>query len=289
MARTINEIQETILNRKAVTPSLSPLEVLTLSEQNSLTNLTSTSKVSIWRLWVYIVAFTVWTLEKIYDTFKIEIEETIALNQIGTPSWYRTKMLQFQLGFELTNMGTYDNTNELQSVVLASKIIKQSVVEELGGRLRIKVATVINGELSPLSWPQITAFIEYAEKIKYAGTRLIFVSRNADDFKTNYTIYYDPLILDAYGQRLDGTNNEPVQDAIKEYLKNLEFNGEFINTKLTDFLQGVEGVKEPVKNASFAKYGAFPYVEINEFYIADAGYMKLDMINTTIQFLARGL
>lgn len=289
MARTINEIQEIILSRKAVTPSLSPLEVLTLSEQNSLANLTSTSKVSIWRLWVYIVAFTVWTLEKIFDTFKIEVEETIALNQIGTPSWYRTKMLQFQLGFTLTEMGVYDNTNELQADVLASQIIKQSAVEEIAGRLKIKVATETDGELSPLSSPQMLAFTEYAEKIKYAGTRLILVSRIADDFKTDYTIYYDPLILDAYGQRLDGTNNEPVQDAIKEYLKNLEFNGEFINTKLTDFLQGVDGVKEPVKNASFAKYGAFSYSEIDEFYIADAGYMKLDEVNTTIQFLARGL
>jgi hypothetical protein len=289
MARTINEIQEIILQQKNLTPSLSALEVLTASEQNTLPNLTSTSKVSIWRLWVYICAFSIWGLEKIFDTFRAEVEETIALNQIGTADWYNTKMLEFQLGYELTPMGVYDNTNEVQADVLASKIIKQSAVEEFNGRLKIKVATEIDGELAPLSLTQFNAFTEYAEAVKYAGTRLIMISRVADDYATGYTIYYDPLILDAYGARLDGTDNTPVQDAVKAYLRDLEFNGEFINTKLTDALQAVEGVKEPVKEYSKARFGSMPYAEINEFYIADAGYMKLDESQSIFNFVARGL
>lgn len=289
MARSINEIQEAILQQKTATSSLSALEVLTTSEQNTLANLTSTSKVAIWRLWVYICAVSFWTVEKIFDTFKQEVEETIALNQIGTPSWYRTKMLQFQLGFPLTEMGTYDNTNALQADVLASQIIKQCAVEELGGRLKIKVATEISGELAPLQLSQFSAFTAYAEKIKYAGTRLIMVSRIPDDLKVNYTIYYDPQILDAYGARLDGNGDEPVQSAVKNYIRNLEFNGEFISTKLTDALQAVQGVEEPVQNEISAKYGAFPYAEVDEYYIADAGYMKLDIANSTFNFVARGL
>lgn len=289
MARSINEIQEAILQQKSATTSLSALEVLTTSEQNTLPNLTSTSKVAIWRLWVYICAVSAWTVEKIFDTFRVEVEETIALNQIGTASWYRTKLLQFQLGFPLTDFGTYDNTNVLQADVLASRIVKQCAVEEIGGRLKIKVATEVSNELAPLEPAQLSAFTAYAEKIKYAGTRLIMVSRIPDDLAVDFTIYYDPQILDAYGQRLDGTNNEPVQTAVKNYLRNLEFNGEFINTKLTDTLQAVNGVKEPVKNSTSAKYGAFPYTEIDEYYIADAGYMKLDPDNTTFNFVARGL
>jgi len=290
MARKINEIQEIILQRKALAPSLSPLEVLTTSEQNTLENLTSTSKVSIWRLWVYICAFAIWTLEKIYDAFKIEVEETIALNQIGTSSWYRNKMLEFQLGFPLTEMAVYDNTTALQAEVLASKIVKQAAVEEIGGRLKIKVATENSeGELIPLEPAQFDAFRNYAEAVKYAGTRLIIVSRIPDDFKTDYTIYYNPLILDAYGARLDGTDNEPVQKAVKTFLRNLEFNGELILTKLTDYLQAVQGVEEPVLNSASAKYGAYGYSPINEYYIADAGYMKLDLANTTFQFIAREL
>lgn len=290
MARTINEIQEIILQRKETTASLSALEVLTESEQNTLENLTSTSKVSIWRLWVYICAFAIWTLEQVFDLFKVEIEELIILNKIGSKPWYRQKMLEFQFGFPLTEMGFYDNTGAIQAEILASRIIKQSAIEEIDGRLKIKVATEdANKDLAPLSAVQLIAFKNYAEAIKYAGTRLIIISRVPDDFKVNYTIYYDPLVLDIYGARLDGTENEPVQNAVRLFLRNLEFNGEIILTKLTDFLQNVEGVEEPVLVSASAKFGLFPYSNINEFYISDAGYMKLDEENTTFTFISREL
>ena len=290
MSRTLNEIQEIILQKKAVTASLSALEVLTVSEQNTLSGLTSTSKVAIWRLWSYICAFAIWTLEQVFDTFKIEVEELIYLNKIGSLAWYRKKTLEFQLGFPLTDFATYDNTNALQAQILASKIIKQSAIEELDGRLKLKVATEdINGKLIPLSSGQMLAFKNYCEAFKYAGTRLLFVSRVPDDFKTNYVIYYNPLVLDAYGARLDGTDNEPVQKAVRTFLRNLEFNGEMILTKLTDYLQEIQGVEEPVLASASAKYGLYPYAPVNEFYIADAGYMKLDEINTTFTFISREL
>jgi hypothetical protein len=290
MSRTLNEIQEIILQKKSVTPSLSALEVLTLSEQNTLQNLTSTSKVAVWRLWAYICAFSIWTLEQVFDTFKEEIEELISLNKIGTKPWYRQKMLEFQFGFLLNEFGVYDNTGFIQADVLASLIIKQSAVEEIDGRLKIKVATEdANGELSALSTAQIIAFKNYAEAIKYAGTRLTIISRVPDDFKVNYTIYYNPLVLDVYGARLDGSANEPVQDAVRTFLRNLEFNGEIILTKLTDFLQAVSGVEEPVLVSASAKYGLFSYSPIDEYYISDAGYMKLDETNTNFTFISREL
>jgi hypothetical protein len=290
MSRTLNEIQEIILQRKAVTPSLSALEVLTESEQNTLANLTSTSKVAIWRLWVYICAFGIWTAEQVFDLFKVEIEELILLNKIGSKTWYRKKMLEFQFGFSLTEMGIYDNTGVLQADILASLIIKQSAIEEIDGRLKIKVATEdANKDLAPLSAVQLIAFKNYAEVIKSAGTRLIIISRVPDDFKVNYTIYYDPLVLDVYGARLDGTENEPVQNAVRLFLRNLEFNGEMILTKLTDYLQTIEGVEEPVLVSASAKYGLFPYASVDEFYISDAGYMKLDELNTTFTFVSREL
>ena len=50
-------------DKKTQTAELSTLEVLTTDEQSTLSNLTSASKVAIWRLWVYIVAFAIWSLE----------------------------------------------------------------------------------------------------------------------------------------------------------------------------------------------------------------------------------
>ena len=63
MARTVSEIQEEILRQKNQEPSLNTLN--------------SNSKVAIWRLWAYITAFVIWTLEKIFDEHKKEVSEAL--------------------------------------------------------------------------------------------------------------------------------------------------------------------------------------------------------------------
>ncbi len=77
MSRSIKEIQQTILDAKATAVELSALEVLTTQEQ-TLNSANSTSKVAIWRLWVWVVAFGQYVLEQYWDAFKIEIEARIA-------------------------------------------------------------------------------------------------------------------------------------------------------------------------------------------------------------------
>lgn len=289
--RTLNEIQTSILNKKETTSSLGALEVLTEDEQQTLPNLNSNSKVAIWRLWVFIQAFAIWLHEGMFETHKIEIERLIALNKIHTARWYRGKALLFQFGFDLFGETDYYNNEGIdEALVIDSKIIKQASVEEIAGRLRIKVAKEDNFEnLAPLNNTEVFAFRQYMELIKDAGTRLQIISRNPDDLKLNLDIYFDPLILDGNGARLDGTNNTPIIQAIEEFLYNLEFNGELIITKLIDYLQQVEGVEMPVVQDAFTKFGSFGYSPMEETYIADAGYMVLDEMETTINYIPREL
>lgn len=67
MARTIQQIQQEILTAKAKEPALSELN--------------STSKTAIWRLWTYITAFAIWTLEKIFDQHRKEIDDKIRIKR----------------------------------------------------------------------------------------------------------------------------------------------------------------------------------------------------------------
>lgn len=286
--RTLNEIQTSILVKKAETESLAALEVLTTSEINTLANLNSTSKVAIWRLWVYIQAFAIWLHESIFETHKIEIEELIALNKVHTVKWYREKALAFQFGQALDGESDrYNNAGLEEAVINARKIIKQASVDPVAGELRIKVATEVLGQLQQITAPQYEALKQYLNLVTDAGTIIRLISRPADQMRAVIDIYFDPLILDGYGQRLDGTNDEPVQKAITSFLRNLEFNGEFIKTKLTDFIQTVEGVEMPVFKEIYTKFGAYAYTLIDETYIADGGYMVLDLDNTIINFLPR--
>lgn len=282
--RTLEQIQSSILTKKSTTSSLSALEVLTTDEKQTLANLNSNSKTALWRLWVYIFSFAIWAHEQIFETHKKEIEELIALNKVHTAKWYRGKSLLFQFGFELGESDIYDNTGIEESTVLFSRIVKQASIEEIAGRLKIKVAKNVPSvnelldnefDLGPLTEEEKAAFGQYMNLIKDAGTRLEIISRPPDLLKMEIDIYFDPLVLDGNGSRLDGSDNYPVKRAISEFLYNLEFNGELILTKLTDYLQAIDGVEMPVIKKSEARFAANPFIELNETYIADSGYMIL--------------
>lgn len=288
--RTLEEIQTSILDKKNLTASLSALDVLTTNEKTTIGDVNSNSKVAIWRLWVYIYSFAIWLHEGIFETHKLEIEELISLNKIHTSNWYRNEALKFQYGFNYpeTEITGYDNEGVDEALIIASKIANQVSVEEVAGKLKIKVAKNGAGNvLEPFSNDEKDAFTQYIGLIKDAGTRVEIISRPPDDLKIDLDIYFDPLVLDSNGARLDGGNNTPVIESIQGYLRTLEFNGELILTKLTDQLQLVEGVKIPVISSAESRFGANPYDTINETYIADAGYMELDLGQTTINYIAR--
>ncbi len=264
MARKIDEIYLAILQEKNL--------------HTELDELNSTSKVAVFNLWAYIVAVVMWTLENLFDQHKAEIDQKIAMLKPHSPQWYRENALQFQYGQTLVpESGTYDNTGLSAQQIEQRKIIKQAAVTEIDGKLRIKVAKELDGEFVPLdNDDELPAFKEYIGMKKDAGVRITTDSLPADLLKLELDIWYNPLVLRVDGSRIDGSNQEPVKSAINNYLRNLPFNGEYANTRLVDELQKVDGLVYPVIKTSQAKYGLLPYTQIDEKYIPDAGYMRID-------------
>src|SRR5258705_7141932 len=112
MARTTIEIQNGMLT------DIASNEVLSVQ-------LTSTSKVAIYRLFTYIVASAVYLLEKLFDNHKKEIDTAIYEQKSGTPRWYRNMSLEFQYGFDLLeDSDKFDNAGFTTDQIEASKIIK---------------------------------------------------------------------------------------------------------------------------------------------------------------------
>jgi hypothetical protein len=276
MARTISEIEKGILDGIAADVVLSPLS-------------TSTSKMSVWRLLARIVATSIWTVEVLFDTLKAEVNEIIATLKPHTARWYANKAKAFQYGFTLgVDSDTYDNTGFTEEQIEDSLIIKYSAVtEQNDGKLRIKVATEAT-DLEPLSVPQKAAFTEYMKRVKDAGVKMVIDSLAADKLKLTLKIYYDPLILNVDGQRIDGADSEPVQKAVKYFLKNQPFNGVFVLAYLVDALQKVEGVVIPHIVNCLTQYGAFPFVSVDVQYLPDAGYMRIESdSDLVIEFIAQ--
>ena len=272
MARSIQDIQQLIYAQKAQEPVLESLN--------------STSKVAIWRLWVYIISVAIWSLEKLFDLHRTDIDKRLTELKPHTARWYRSKALAFQYGFGLSlDSDKYNNQWFTEEQIEASKIIKYSAVVESKneGRLIIKIAGEQGEQLQPITERQKQAFEEYLQEIKDAGVRLSVVNYQPDILHLQMKIVYDPLVLDSNGQSITKAT-KPVEMAIKDYLKRLPFNGELVLAHLIDVLQQAEGVKIPhlvlaqSKNiTSSGEYGAFETIDISK--IPTAGYFTIDNFN----------
>lgn len=232
MARSIQDIQQEIYQSKENEPAL--------------TQLNSTSKTAIWRLMIYIISVAIWTLEKLFDLHKKEVDERLSQLKPHTARWYRNKALAFQYGFDLKeDTDIFDNKDYSEQAIANSKIVKYSaVIEKNTGQLIVKIATEQDGKLQPISQIQQQAFEAYITEIKDAGVRVAVTNYRPDRLILDLEVYYDPLVLNEHGaHRLSG--NKPVQEAIEQYMKELPFNGEMILAHLIDKLQQVEGVKIP--------------------------------------------
>lgn len=327
MARTIAEIQNEILNEK--------------DNQSALKGLTSSSKTSIWRLWVNIVATAIWVHEKI-------VEKNALVSRPHTLNWYREQALNYIHGAELEwKEGSYqfDTTGFIDDKEIEkAKIIKYCAVSEVDletvlkpnkdvdeifsdyfrnkvGVVFIKVATENNGKISRIDVPdQLAGFKEYIARIKDAGNQVHIISSPGDILELNLTVYVDPMTIfidpkdiEAYkyivknpepkvihnfnkdnGSLILDTSTKPVEEAIKNHLKNIEFNGAFVKTFLVDAIQKAQGVKIPVlnkihtslaKNPNNQNYPSLTEVTKMEYFIPQAGYFDLDQLKINVNYI----
>ena len=139
MARSVEEIENEIYKAK--------------ENEGALVELNSTSKVAVWRLWVYIIAFVIQSLEKSFELHKADIDERLSRLKPHTARWYREKALAFQYGFNLlAESDLFDNRGKSEEQIAASKVVKYAAVTEGEGatRLIVKIAGEKDGKLSQL-------------------------------------------------------------------------------------------------------------------------------------------
>jgi hypothetical protein len=220
-------------------------EILTSIEMNAvLEDLNSPSKVAIYRLFAFIIATAIYLHELIFDTHKVEVENLLFNQKSGRLSWYRFMAFNFQYGYDLVpDKDYYDNTGVSEEDIEASKIIKYcAVVEpEDESRILIKIAKEENGGLTNFTDDdQVEAVEAYFEEIKYPG-KITIINYPADKLYLNVQIKRDALVLAADGtSKLDATR--PVEEAIAEFMTELDFNGELLLSFLIAKIKAVPGV-----------------------------------------------
>jgi len=237
---------------------------------------------------VFVVSYSIWVLEVIFDNHKKEIDTAIYEQKSGTERWYRNMSLAFQFGFDLLiDSDKFDNTGYTDEQIEASKIIKYCSVKESleSNRLVVKVASSDGDLLTPLTETQITAFSEYLKEIRYAGVKINVVNNPADQLILNMSVYRDVLVLDETGNSI-ANGGKPVETAIKNYMKALPFDGELVINDLIEKLRAVNGVNNvhiSLATSSFYdtatdEYSPFAPIDVKT--IPVAGYFELVNFDT---------
>ena len=234
------------------------------------------SRISLESLLLYIVAFAQWTLEKLFDTHTQEVIDYIATMKPHTLRWYQEKAKAFLYGFKLID-GTdqFDTTGKSDDEIAQAQVVKFAAVTESGATLYLKIAGEESGRPKKLDASQKAAFEAYLHEYKDAGVRVDVTSEQGDYLRLSLDVYYNPLLLTATGQsKSDGTY--PVEDAIKSYIEQLPFNGEYRNNALVDAIQQTTGVVMVQLHSAAQSVDNVTYNPVAAFCTPFAGYFEYD-------------
>ena len=276
MARTITEIKEGIaadfMRNEAAASAYG------FTPGDSFTE--RFSKVSVEGVLFYVAACAVWVLECLFDAHKADVDSRIDEILPHRPKWYRDKALRFMKGkVLLPDSDEYDTSAMSEEEMAAARVVKHAVAVESRETsvLTVKVAGESDGRRTPLDEGTARQLAAYFAEIKDAGVRIDVVNKEADPFSCEVDIYYDAMLAPE-------TVKTDCEAAIKSYIENLPFNGEYTNMALVDALQGVEGVKV----VEFVGASTTDGAAINARYIPDAGYFRVDTLTLNLKVYNNG-
>ena len=212
-------------------------------------------KASVESILFHVFAVCAYAVERLTETHMAEVAATVAALRPHTLAWYQQKALAFRYG-EPIDDATADYAAD-ETPDTEKPVSQCAVVEADDGGLIIKVATTDqNGDLTYLPQDRLTAFRSYIGRVKDAGVKTTVTSMAGDRLTLKMTVYVDGTVFTADGE-LISEPVRPVEQAVKQYLTRLPFNGELILEHLTDYLQTVGGVEVPhVSEASCAAVSA---------------------------------
>jgi hypothetical protein len=230
MARSIATIKESIRVKKNEYPVLS---VIKFKEEGG-------SKVGVFNLIAFVIAWAINFHEQLWDNFKTELEDIADTAVPGTPAWLKEQVDKFQYSATTPQVvQLIDLVPQYTEEDDDLRIITRSAVTESGnGRITVKVAKSDPPE--PLSNDEKTALESYLDVIRFAGTQITILTQDSDKLYVNAEVFYN-------GQYVSSIQTD-VEDAITTYLETLPFDGVVKISKLVDAIQAVEGVNDVVIN-----------------------------------------
>lgn len=296
--RTINEIAEFIKQKFMSNSFIRNFYGLSQIVTNPVNEFDERfSPASIEAQFVIVLAISIATLENMFFWFKEDVEYMIEQERYGHAGWYKKMALKFQYGqginphygpdsdsdFAESSIYEFEDDN-LKPVKFA--YASTASIHENGVGVLIKIATLQDGVLQPLSSEIADVFKRYMNRIKPAGVPLYIVNEDADKLILTIVVYYNPLVMRNNGNLIADDSN-PVKLAIYQYLNSIEFNGEFSTTALIDSIQAIYGVEAAEITSSQSQRASNDPESFDAICVPHSGYFRLESNDLTVIYRAK--
>jgi hypothetical protein len=256
--------------------------VIDKEARTELVTLDNPSNAAIWLNLLSMFAAECFIVESEFEDLETDLNLRALEIPVGTLSWYAAETKFFQYGDSLV---VIDGVPQYSVVDETKRIVEVSSATLQSGFVLIKAAKLDVDDIpEPLSSIEKTALEQYWIEKRFAGESITIISQEGDVLKIIATIEVDGLKIATTGESQTEPGVYPVEDAILNYLKNLNFNGRFYRAQLENAIQAVDGVSNIVINTLQAKVtGGVDYVNIltasGQSYLAVAGYLIEDPDN----------
>jgi hypothetical protein len=247
---TIKQIYNQLIAAKNNQPDLALLLPINDNADQLLTDLqNNTSRVQVWRMLLWIQAFGMWLQRQVFDNHKKEVAVLASAGHYGTVPWWHAKTLSFIFG--------------------GSPLAGVAAISEAANQVVVKAVKASGSTFIPFTPEEREAMLDYLTEMKPAGTTLEIISAPADLLRLDIDVIFDAK------QGLS-VIRPLVQNSVRNYLVNLDFNGIFRITDLKAAVLAVNGVVDVRVNAVQAKNDLTVFLPVSRIYQTFAGWMILD-------------
>lgn len=281
MARTVAEIKKQMTD--AFMADATIREKYGLREGDTWSG--SFSSVSLESIMFFIVAACCHVLEVVFEEYVKVVDDKVSMAVVASVPWYYKMSKAFQYGDSLvlnedTQQYGYATIDE------GKQVVKYAAVRDRGTSVQILVSGEKDGKPVALSNSVLTVFKEYMNRVKVAGVVLNISSKESDKLSISATISVDSLVIDENGVKLsDGTM--PIEEAIENHLKDIQYGGTFNKTKLISAILSVDGVEDvELGTCSYKRDGDLSWTTLaGNNYIGESGSYIPEKLSETLSYV----
>ncbi len=233
-------------------------------------DLSSGSKVSVWRLFAWLFAYASSVQQALWERYRKDVMDLSRDGHYGTRWWYIAKAKAFQLGHALV-MTSLDGSYAVDDP--GARIITHAAVAERANLVQVMVAKGTATPLQKLTPDELAAVNDYFQHLR-PTVQVQCITGDPDSVKVTGAVVYDPE-----------TPIMAVQSAVKQaldsYLSTLDFGGVMRIQDLRSAIMAVQGVVDVVFALVEAR-STGPFRPVQRLYQSYAGHMQLDPYSSII-------